>query len=209
MKQGQQVIIFSERKSGEEVLATVQTAHEGIIALEVSKSASHSPFEQGEQVEFQHLDEQFTLHCWQATIESITISEKDREQITASLSENEATVQRRSSYRFHLEIPISLIAVAAGSAELVGQRIIEVTNDISVGGLGFTTRIPLQIGDKLSCRLDLPEAQPVSCIGSVTRVEVIQCEGEDVNLIGLQFLALQNSHQVRLIQFLVQHKPES
>ncbi len=138
----------------------------------------------------------------------MTTSKGEGQQVTVSVSDEGVTVQRRSSYRFLLPIPFSFIIVATGNTTLEGQRITGVTSDISVGGLGFETKLPLQVGDKLSFRLALPEAQPVSCIGSVERVEVIQRDEEDVNSIGVQFLALQSSHQVRLINFLAQHKPE-
>jgi len=207
MKPGQRVIICAELNSDEEVQGTVKSTHDGEVLLEVPKPTSPLPFEKGEQVQVQHLDEQFTLYCWQARVESITSLEGGGQQVTVSVSDEGVTLQRRTSYRFRGPIPFSFITVATRDSALEGQRITGVTSDISVGGLSFETDLPLQTEDKLSFRLNLPETQAVTCIGSVVRVEVIQRDEKYLSLIGVQFLTLQSSHQVGLMNFLAQLKP--
>ena len=207
MKPGQRVIICAELKSAEEVQGTVKSNHDGEVLLEVPKPTSPLPFEKGEQVQVQHVDEQFTLYCWQARVESITSLEGGGQQVTVFVSAEGVTLQRRSSYRFRVPVPFSFLTVEAGESSLESQRITGVTSDISVGGLSFETDLPLEVRDKLFFKLDLPETQAVPCIGSVVRVEVIQRDDKNLSLIGVQFLNLRSSHQVGLINFLAQQKP--
>ena len=209
MKPGQRVILFSELRSDEGVQGTVKSVHAGEVLLDVPEPTSALSFEKGEQLQIQHLGEQFTLYCWQARVESITASRGEGQQVTVSVTDEGVRVQRRFSYRLNLAIPFSFIIMEARDTTLVGHRITGVTNDISVGGLSFETDLPLQMEDKLSIRLNLPETQAVTCIGSVVRVEEIQRDEEYLSLIGVQFLTLQSSHQIGLIDFLAQHTPES
>ena len=202
-QEGSAISIQGESKQA--LAATVVTSSPAEIWLELARPTSQKRFREGETVRIKYWDEGAVVYYWDAEIINITPSGK--RHVAISIHDKGVTVQRRRSPRLSLHIPFWFTVIDAADSELVGQKVVDShTENISVGGLLFKTRLLLQAGDKLEMYLDCPPSPPLNAVAWVVRSNPFELDGEHLNLVALEFLQMEEEEQCQLLEFLVHHQ---
>jgi len=109
-------------------------------------------------------------------------------------------VQRRNFVRFDTILPLKFSLIdGEGSAEK--PEVFQAgTLDISGGGVGFNTALPLQMGIRLQLELGLPGQEPIEAIGTVVRVVDESGPVKKRYQIGVNFLVIEEKDRDRIIR---------
>ncbi len=199
--------ISIQAESRQALAATVVTSSPAEIWLELARPTSQDLFQEGEEVRIKYWDEGAIVYYWDAKVIDITPSGK--RHVAISIHDKGVTVQRRKSPRVSLHIPFWFTVIDAANSELVGERVIDCqTENISVGGLLFKTRLLLQAGDKLEMHLHCPPSHPLNAVGWVVRSNPFEHDGKSVHLVALEFLQMEEEEQCHLLEFLVQYQSD-
>jgi c-di-GMP-binding flagellar brake protein YcgR len=114
-------------------------------------------------------------------------------------------VQRRTSCRVCLPIPISFTVIDAAESQLIRKKVLKgTTQNISAGGLAFETSLILEVGDQLAVNLHLSSSSNFDTRGWVVRSQPVENRGDALQSIALMFQQLEAQEQDRLLKFLAQ-----
>ena len=153
-----------QEKSREALAATVSTVSPRSLSLELSGPLSETPFQSGERVWIKYWDEGSVVYRWEAQI--VKIHGPENRKVDLSITRQKVTAQRRKSYRVRAHVSLSGTVIDSGDSELIGAKVVDCkTKNVSVAGLAFDTKLPLQVGDKLELNLELPLLRKVECRG--------------------------------------------
>lgn len=84
------------------------------------------------------------------------------------------------------------------------SEFLTVTKNISAGGLLFSTKEPLPVGEVLEIKMELPEEPPVVCLARIVRIEEVQ--DETVYNVAVCFLDLSGADRARINKFVTEEK---
>jgi len=189
-----------ERESKQALAATITAISSNEISLQLARATSKLTFQKGQRIKIKYRKEE-VLYCWKADV--VNVSGEGNQFLTIAIRGEGVTTQQRKFLRLRGSVPLSFTVIDASEARLMGETEKHCeTRDISVGGVGFETSLPLKVGDKLALRFDLSPLQQVSALGSVVRSEQVQGTDNNLNFVGLKFLQLEEKDQSLLLQFL-------
>jgi c-di-GMP-binding flagellar brake protein YcgR len=189
-------------KTEEELGATVAKISPGKLGLELSRPTLKFPFRAGEKVGIRYWDKGTVVYSWDAEVVDTSDLEKQRVEVCIG---RKVVVQRRTSCRVCLPIPISFTVIGAADTQLISKKVLKgTTQNISIGGLAFETRLPLKVGDQLETNLHLSPSLHIDTGGWVVRSQSIQGLERDRQLIALMFHQMEEEEQDRLSNFLAQ-----
>ncbi len=194
-------VISIQVKSKGEIPATVTQSSPDEVCLELARPLWPLPFRGGSQVRIKYWDEGAIAYLWKAEI-----LEASKRNIVAVLLGEGVTVQRRLSYRVRRQIRLACTVIDAAERNLVGEEFKCKTKDISVGGLGFETHLPLDEGDRLAVRIYFSRRNQMDVVGWVVRATPFERHGEVINSVALQFLHCEDKDQNHLLRFLAHCK---
>lgn len=197
-----------QEKSREALAATVATVSPRSLSLELSGPLSETPFQSGERVWIKYWDEGSVVYRWEAQV--VKIHGPGNRKVDLSIASKKVTTQRRKSYRVRVQVPLSGTVIDAGDTALIGAKLLDCkTNNISVAGLAFDTKLPLQVGDKLELNLELPSSEKLNAVGWVVRSDSVKRKEykgtiivRDINSIAVEFLQPEAKEQTQLLHFL-------
>ncbi len=197
-----------QEKSREALAATVTTVSPRRLALELSGPRSEPPFQSGERVWIKYWDEGSVVYRWEAKV--VRTHGPGNRIVDLTITSKKVATQRRKSYRVRVKILLSGTVIDAGDTELIGARILDCkTKNISVAGLAFDTKLPLQVGDKLELNLELPSSEKLNAVGWVVRADAVKRKEykgtiivSDINSIAVEFLQPEAKEQTQLLNFL-------
>jgi len=177
--------------------------------LEIARPPAELPFRTGDNVRVIHWTERGVVYCWEATATKIGTG---NHFVMVRLISKGLTLQRRRAYRLAASIPFSFTVVDSTLRDLIGRSYSSNTENISEGGLVFSTSVKLAVGDKLRLDLHLPESERVPSVAWVVRCESPEENGgprRDTR-VALKFLQLSEDEQASLLSFLgtASHNPE-
>ena len=184
-------------KSKGEVPATVTQSSPNEVCLELARPIWPLPFRKGSQVRIKYWDEGAIAYFWEAKILKAA-----KRSVVAKLLGGGITVQRRLSYRVRTQIRLACTVIDAADRYLVGEEFNCKTKDLSVGGLAFETHLPLDEGDRLAVRIHFSPTNQIDVVGWILRATPIECHGEVINSVALQFLHCEAKDQNHLLRFL-------
>jgi len=190
-------VISIHVKSKGEIPATVTQSSPDEVCLEPARPVWPLPFRKGSQVRIKYWDEGAIAYFWEAEI-----LKASKRSVVAKLLGGGITVQRRLSYRVRRQIPLACTVIDAAERSLVGEEFKCKTKDISVGGLGFETHLPLDTGDRLAVRIHFSRRNQLDVVGWIVRATPIERHGEVSNSVALQFLHCEDKDQNHLLRFL-------
>ncbi len=185
-------------KSKGEIPAMVTQSSLDEVCLELARPLWPLPFRGGSQVRIKYWDEGAIAYFWEAEI-----LKASKRSVVAKLLGGGITVQRRLSYRVRRQIPLACTVIDAAERSLVGEEFQCKTKDISVGGLGFETHLPLDAGDRLAVRIHFSRRNHMDVVGWIVRATPIERHGEVINSVALQFLHCEANDQTYLFQLIV------
>ena len=195
-------VISIHVKSKGEIPATVTQSSPDEVCLELAKPVWPLPFRKGSQVRIKYWDEgEAIAYFWEAEI-----LKASKRSVVAKLLGGGITVQRRLSYRVRRQIPLACTVIDAAERSLVGEEFKCKTKDISVGGLGFETHLPLDAGDRLAVRIHFSRRNQMDVVGWILRATPIERNGGVINSVALQFLHCEAKDQNHLLRFLAHCK---
>ena len=186
----------TEKKIG----ALVHKIFENEVWLNLLKPSADN-FQEGETVQFQNLEDGKT-YTGETQIMQIS---PDGNNMAIAVPEKLSELQRRSSLRLQMEIPISY-ALMGGEEE--AEPIQGKTRDLSIGGLRFDSSVPLEVGNELQITLDLTPSLQVDAGIKVISAEQIESNGEVLTTVGSQFVELALDDQIKVLQFLIDAEAE-
>ena len=184
-------------KSKGEVPATVTQSSPNEVCLELARPVWPLPFRKGSQVRIKYWDEGAIAYFWEAKI-----LKASKRSIVAKLRGGGMTVQRRQSYRVRSHIRLACTVIDAADRYLVGEEFKCKTKDISVGGLSFETRLPLDAGDRLAVKIHFSTANQIDVVGWILRATPFERHGKALNSVAVQFLHCEAQDQNLLLRFL-------
>ena len=194
-------VISIHVKSKGEIPATVTQSSPDEVCLELAKPVWPLPFRKGSQVRIKYWDEAAIAYFWEAKI-----LKASKRSVVAKLLGGGVTVQRRLSYRVRRQIRLACTVIDAAERDLVGKEFKCKTKDISVGGLGFETHLPLDAGDRLAVRIHFSRRNQMDVVGWILRATPIERNGGVINSVALQFLHCEAKDQNHLLRFLAHCK---
>ncbi len=197
-----------QEMSREALAATVSTVSARSLSLELSGPLSETPFQSGERVWIKYWDEGSVVYRWEAQI--VKIHGPENRRVDLSITRQKVSAQRRKSYRVRVQIPLSGTVIDAGDTELIGAKVVDCkTKNVSVAGLAFDTKLPLQVGDKLELNLELPSSKKLNAVGWVVRSDPAKQKEyrgtmivRDIHSIAVEFLQPEPKEQTQLLHFL-------
>ncbi len=197
-----------QEKSREALAATVSTVSPRSLSLELSGPLSETPFQSGERVWIKYWDEGSVVYRWEAQI--VKIHGPGNRKVNLSITRQKVTAQRRKSYRVRVQVSLSGTVIDAGDSELIGTKVVDCkTKNVSVAGLAFDTKLPLQVGDKLELNLELPSSEKLNAVGWVVRSDPAKQKEyrgtmivRDIYSIAVEFLQPEPKEQSQLLHFL-------
>ncbi len=184
-------------KSKGEVPAMVTHSSPNEVCLELARPVWPLPFRKGSQVRIKYWDEGTIAYFWEAKI-----LKASKRSVVAKLRGGGITVQRRKSYRVRTQIRLACTVIDAAERNLVGEEFKCKTKDISVGGLAFETRLPLDTGDRLAMRIHFSATNKIDVVGWILRATPIERNGHVINSVAVQFLQCEAQDQNHLLRFL-------
>ena len=167
------------------------------VGLELARPVWPLPFRKGSQVRIKYWDEGTIAYFWEAKI-----LKASKRSVVAKLRGGGITVQRRKSYRVRTRIRLDCTVIDAAERNLVGEEFKCKTKDISVGGLAFETRLPLDAGDRLAMRIHFSAINKIDVVGWILRATPIERNGNVINSVAVQFLQCEAQDQNHLLRFL-------
>ena len=167
------------------------------VCLELARPVWPLPFRKGSQVRIKYWDEGTIAYFWEAKI-----LKASKRSVVAKLRGGGITVQRRKSYRVRTQIRLACTVIDAAERNLVGEEFKCKTKDISVGGLAFETRLPLDTGDRLAMRIHFSAINKIDVVGWILRATPIERNGNVINSVAVQFLQCEAQDQNHLLRFL-------
>jgi len=194
-------VISIHVKSKGEIPATVTQSSPDEVCLELARPVWPLPFRKGSQVRIKYWDEGAIAYFWEAEI-----LKASKRSVVAKLLGGGITVQRRLSYRVRRQILLACTVIDAAEHDLVGEEFKCKTKDISVGGLGFETHLPLDAGDRLAVRIHFSRRNQMDVVGWIVRATPIEHHGKVINSVALQFLHCEAKDQNHLLRFLAHCK---
>jgi len=194
-------VISIHVKSKGEFPATVTQSSPDEVCLELARPLWPLPFRKGSQVRIKYWDEGAIAYFWEAEI-----LKASKRSVVAKLLDGGLTVQRRLSYRVRRRLRLACTVIDAAEHDLVGEEFKCKTKDISVGGLGFETHLPLDAGDRLAVRIHFSRKNQMDVLGWILRATPIERNGELINSVALQFLHCEAKDQNHLLRFLAHCK---
>ncbi len=197
-----------QEKSREALAATVSTVSPRSLSLELSGPLSETPFQSGERVWIKYWDEGSVVYRWEAQI--VKIHGPGNRKVNLSITRQKVTAQRRKSYRVRVQVSLSGTVIDADDSELIGTKVVDCkTKNVSVAGLAFDTKLPLQVGDKLELNLELPSSEKLNAVGWVVRSDPAKQKEyrgtmivRDIYSIAVEFLQPEPKEQSQLLHFL-------
>jgi len=194
-------VISIHVKSKGEIPATVTQSSPDEVCLELAKPVWPLPFRKGSQVRIKYWDEGAIAYFWEAKI-----LKASKRSVVAKLLGGGVTVQRRLSYRVRRQIRLACTVIDAAERDLVGKEFKCKPKDISVGGLGFETHLPLDAGDRLAVRIHFSRRMQMDVVGWILRATPFERNGGVINSVALQFLHCEAKDQNHLLRFLAHCK---
>ncbi|MEE8348384.1 MAG: PilZ domain-containing protein [Acidobacteriota bacterium] len=189
------------RRGGPDIPAQVVANSPDEAWLRLARHQRHSPFENGDQVRVKYWDEDAIVYCWDAEINKIV--GPDFQHVSVLIPNPGITLQRRRSFRVSLSIPLDFTVIDASKREIIGETLTDChTQNISVGGFQFETKICLRVGDKLDVHLFLSQSSQINVVGWVVRSVSFKRSSQTVYLTAFQFLQLTDTDQSDLMAFL-------
>ncbi len=189
-------------KTEGELGATVAKISPGKLGLELSLPTLEFPFQAGEKVGIRYWDKGAIVYSWDAEVVELSGLEKQRVEVCIG---RKVVVQRRTSCRVCLPISFSFTVIGAAESQLISKKVLKgTTQNISMGGLAFETRLPLKVGDQLETNLHLSPSLHIDTGGWVVRSQPVENRGDDLPSIALMFQQLEAKEQDRLLKFLAQ-----
>ncbi len=187
-------------KPSAELAAAVIQISTDQIDFELFRSDSDRSFREGDRVRVKYWEE--AVYYFDSEI--LAVSGSADEHVAVSRPTEGISVQRRRTVRVQVPIPFSLTVIAAARTELVGEKVSDCqTQNISLGGLKFETRLPLAPGDRLEIELQLTPSQFVNAVGWVVRSETVELDGKSLYSVGMEFLQLDAKEQNQFLLFLL------
>lgn len=104
------------------------------------------------------------------------------------------TVERRDHFRVNVALPVAYW----GEADHVPNKLHDTPVNISGSGMRLSSSHPFAVGDTISLRIGLPDGT-VPALAQVVR---IQRERDAASQISMQFTAIGNQDQERLVQYI-------
>ena len=188
-------------KASPEFPAQIVTHSPDEAWLRLARPQRRSPFETGERIRIKYWDEDAVVYCWDGEIRKVV--GPDYQHISVMIPGPGVTLQRRRAFRVTQSILLNFTVIDASHAELIGEIITGCkTQNISVGGLSFETRMCLKVGDKLDVNLFLSGSSQVNVVGWVVRSSPVRRNGKPVYSTAFKFLQLNDNDQFDLMQFL-------
>lgn len=111
-------------------------------------------------------------------------------------------LQRRQYFRMWLELPFTFSVVDSLEAPATAPTYEATTEDISGGGLRFSSLLQLNPGDSLRIRLDLAPARAITCLATVVRAHAVP--GSRKRDVAVHFRDLEERDRSELLRFLFQ-----
>lgn len=160
-----------------------------------------APFKPGEKVRIQFGDGETVFF---SETEIVKSSPTDAQYVAIAIPEKSQPLKKRAIPRIQSEVPVSVSVVSAVESQLVSAAPFDSkTHDISTAGLRFDTNFPLNEEDELELKLLLTPEQEITVSAKVMGTKRIKRGGEEVTLVGTQFVEIQLEDQIKLLQFLI------
>jgi hypothetical protein len=163
--------------------------------------APAAPFKPGEKVRIQFGDGETVFF---SETEIVKSSPTDAQYVAIAVPEKSKPLKKRAIPRIRSEVPVSVSVLSAVETQLVSAEPFDSkTHDISTAGLRFDTSFPLNEEDELELKLLLSPEQEITVSAKVMGTKQVKRGGEEVTLVGTQFVEIQLEDQIKLLQFLI------
>ena len=197
-----------------QMAATVSRIEDSRLWLELVRPPAEPPLQKGARARIKYWDDSAIVYCWD--VEVTEAADPGPSTVVVTMTEPGITLQRRTQFRLQFPVPLALTVIDASDPDLRGAHISNCqTHDLSVGGLLFESDRPLEAGDKIEITLFLPtsevsdthpegSSQTVNAVGWVVRSRPTAESGEPRWAVAIQFLQLEDRHQLDLLAFLAE-----
>ena len=204
LNKGVLVAIQSRLDPRQPIGATVSVVSDQAIALDLSMGSPGALFREGEKVRLKYWDTEAIYFS------DVEVLGTDNQQLSISFPEQPVTLQRRQSQRVLSDFPFAFSVVDAAHSKLVSDEFHEArSNDVSGGGLRFTTDLPIRQGDELKIRLDISPTENLVISAQVVASERVEIDETEFTSVGTEFVRLQPEERNRLVQAVVDAHEEA
>ncbi|MEE8349889.1 MAG: PilZ domain-containing protein [Acidobacteriota bacterium] len=183
-----------------ERVATVKAISTEETSLELTRPDLPVPFSPGEPIWMKHCDAEDILY-WGGIVNHLSGPQK--QTVSIADSGDWIRLERRKYSRLAVDVPISFRVQHAFSTQVSTELVYSnQIHDLSVGGLAFKTQVSLETGDELQINFDVAWPQELVASGWIVRSEPIHQDGEELNLVALEFLGLETREHDLIQEFL-------